>query len=80
MRISEIGTPVEIRFFIRYCGIGFTKVVGSMGVGVVYLNGFDMRSHIVLSRRIIPAPSFDSRFARTVIVIQFLVLFPNSLD
>jgi hypothetical protein len=61
MRISEIGTLVEIRFFIRYCGIGFTKVVGSMGVGVVYLNGFDMRSYIVLSR--VPASSFDSRFA-----------------
>ena len=66
MRISEIGTLVEICVFIRYCGIGFTKVVGSMGVGVVYLNGFDMRSYIVLSRRIIPAPSFDSCFAHTL--------------
>jgi len=58
MRISEIGTLFEIRFFFRYCGIGFTKVVGSMGVGVVYFNGFDMRSHIVLSRKIL-GPSFD---------------------
>jgi hypothetical protein len=42
MRISEIGTLVEIRFF--YSILWVTKVVGSMGVGVVYLNGFDMRS------------------------------------
>jgi hypothetical protein len=57
MKISEIVTTlVEIRFVIRYCGIGFTKVVGSMGVGVVYVNGLDMRSCIVLSR--IPVPSF----------------------